>query len=201
MSLPLSFRTRSVASLAIGLAGVAAATAMISADVDELTRRSDAVVRGTVQRAESRWSADGRRILTDVEISVAEALKGSPGKRVIVQQPGGVVGDIGQKVSGQASFQVGEEVVVFLGRHGDQRYQVTGMAQGKFRVERSSDGTAAFAVPEPMSEALLLDPATGQEVQSTHRAVPLDDLRERIRKAAAARREGAPEPGPAKERR
>lgn len=158
----------------------AGATSVIGVDLDQLTRQSDVVVHGTVKGKESRWSGDGRRILTDVQIEVRESFKGSPARTVTVQQPGGVVGDIGQRVDGLATFDVGEEVVVFLERWGTQRFQVTAAAQGKFRVERSSDGTRVFAVPDRNADADLVD-AAGRATGSRLQTLDLSELRDRVR--------------------
>jgi hypothetical protein len=178
---------RSLALLALLCALPAGATSLLRVEVPELSRKADAVVRGTVRRVESRWSADGRRIVTDVEIQVAETLKGAPGSTVLVTQPGGRVGDIGQRVSGLASFAQGEEVVVFLQRRGKSAFSVRGMAQGKFQVRRSPDGKAVLAVPESTGDARLVDPATGKETAATQRSLPLESLRATVRAAAAGK--------------
>src|SRR5262249_53345560 len=133
------------AALALSVAAPAMATTMLAQDVAALTCSSDAVVRGKVKKVESRWTGDHRQMVTDVTIDVDEFIKGKGNKTVQITQPGGEVEGIGQKVSGLASFTPGEEVVVFLARQGSDRFMVTGMAQGKFRVERSSDNKAAFA--------------------------------------------------------
>lgn len=171
---------RALALLAAVLCLPAGATSVLGVDLDQLARQSDAVVHGTVKAKESRWSGDGRRILTDVQIEVRESFKGSPARTVTVQQPGGVVGDIGQRVDGLATFEVGEEVVVFLERWGSQRFQVTAAAQGKFRVERSSDGTRAFAVPDRNADADLVD-AAGRATRSRLQSLELSELRDRVR--------------------
>jgi hypothetical protein len=160
----------------------ASATTMLRADLPELTRSSDTIVHGTVRRVESRWSGDGRRILTDVEIQVTETLKGQAGGTVLVTQPGGRVGDIGQRVSGLASFTPGEEVVVFLERRGTRSFRVAGMAQGKYKVQRSEEGTRVLAVPEP-TDALLVDPDTRQPTTSALQALSLAELKASIRTA------------------
>ncbi|MHB8873799.1 MAG: hypothetical protein ACYC8T_08955, partial [Myxococcaceae bacterium] len=134
----------------VALFGTAAgATTLLAMDVPALARGADAIVRGSVVGVTSRWTGDHQRIVTEVQIEVADRLKGTAPQIVTVVQPGGVVGDIGQRVSGLASFAEGEEVVVFLERRAGGTFLVEGMAQGKFRVERSSDGKAAYAVPEP----------------------------------------------------
>ena len=157
---------------------------MIRQDVADLSRVADLVVRGTVLRTESRWSSDRRTIFTEVEIQVAETLKGSARKSVVIRERGGIVGNIGQRVDGVASFQQGEEVVVFLARRPDDSFVVEGMAQGKFRVERSSDGRSAFAMREDV-DARVLDPATGQPAAVDRRPRTLEELRGEIRGALA----------------
>lgn len=175
------------AALALLLALPALATTLLRLDLDTLTRDADAVVRGRVVRTESRWTGDGMRIVTDVEVEVAEALKGAPGARVTLTQPGGVVGDIGQLAQGVAAFTSGEEVVLFLERRGGgpaAHYRLRGMAQGKFRVERGADG-AAWAVPEALGDAVLLDPRTRAPAASALQRMPLEALRRDVARAAA----------------
>lgn len=168
------------------IAGAVGATTIVRQGVPELSRRADAVVRGTVLRTESRWSGDRRTIFTESEIEVVETLKGSARKTVRVRQPGGVVGKIGQRVDGVASFRQGEEVVVFLARRPDDSFTVQGMGQGKFRVERSSDGKGAFAVPQPI-HARVIDPADSQgaALEASIRPLTLEELRVEIRNALA----------------
>ncbi len=181
MKFPTALRALPPFVLLISLA--ASATTMLRADLPELAHTSDAIVHGTVRRVESRWSGDGRRIVTDVEIQVTEALKGEASSTVLVTQPGGRVGDTGQMVSGLASFSSGEEVVVFLERKGTRAFRVVGMAQGKYKVQRSEDGTRALAVPEPTGDVLLLDPDTREATTSSARTLSLAELKASIRTA------------------
>jgi hypothetical protein len=161
------------------------ATTLLRQDLSALVQSSDLIVHGNVHSMNSRWSSDHRRIVTDVELDVVEALKGSPSSRVTVLQPGGDVGDIGQRVEGLAAFDVGEEVFLFLQRHGTERYRVSGMAQGKFHIERSPAGTA-IAVPERLHGALVLDPITGQPTTPNTQSMDLESLRQAVRTLLSA---------------
>ena len=181
MTLPMALRALLSFVLLFGLS--ASATTMLRADLPELARTADTIVHGTVRRVESRWSGDGRRIVTDVEIQVSEALKGQASGSVLVTQPGGRVGDIGQKVSGLASFTPGEEVVLFLERRGPEAFRVAGMAQGKYQVQRSEDGTRVLAVPESTEDVHLVDPDTRQATASSARTLSLVELKASIRTA------------------
>lgn len=170
---------------ALVLASVAFATTLLAVDVPRLTRDADLIVMGTVRSSSARFSGDGRRVVTDTEIEVSQALKGTPdGAKVTVMQPGGVVGSVGQRVEGTAGFRVGEEVVVFLNRRGNTRFDVTAMAQGKFRVERSSDGSAVYAVPE-VASVRRVDPLTQNETASLLKSMPLQQLKAAIAAALA----------------
>ena len=160
------------------------ATTMLRADLDELVRRSDRVLRARVVKVESHWSGDRTHIVTDTELAVLEDLKGGGATRVTVRQPGGVVGDIGQQVSGLASFRQGEEVVVLLERRGPF-FRVSGMAQGKYRVVRDAKG--AHAVPESLGDTTLIDRQSGQQVSSARPALSLDALRAAVKRVGAER--------------
>lgn len=164
----------------------ASATSMLRVDLPELSRSADVIVHGTVRRLESRWSGDGRRIVTDVELQVTEALKGDASGTLVITQPGGRVGDIGQRVSGLATFTPSEEVVVFLERQGDRDFRVVGLAQGKYSVQRTPgrEGKGeAMAVPEATSETLLVDATTHAPTTSSRRTLPLAELKTAIRAA------------------
>jgi hypothetical protein len=166
-------------------ASSAEATTMLRVETADLARRSELVVRGTVQRIDSHWTGDRRRIVTDIVLQVSAVLKGSPAQTVVIEQQGGLVEGIGQRVEGVASFSAGEEVVVFLERRLGDRYLLTGMAQGKFKVERSSDGRAVYVIPEDLGETLVLDPVTRQPVASRAAAQRLEAL-EKLVKATGA---------------
>lgn len=162
----------------------AAASSVIQADLLQLTASSDVIVRGQVKKIESRWTGDGR-IVTDSTIEVVETLKGTQRRTVVIQQPGGVVGDLGQHVSGLATFQQNEEVVVFLEKAGPH-YAITGLSQGKYRVERSTDGRSVFAV-SAATESRLIDRETGQAVEPRVQPILLETLRRRVKHAVRLR--------------
>lgn len=179
----MTCRTRWIALAAATIATVGSATTLLAMDVAALTKSSEVVVRGYVLKVEPRWTTDRSRIITDATIEISETWKGATGaKTLVAMQPGGEIGEIGQRVEGVASFEPGEEVVLFLEPRGD-RFTVTGMAQGKFRLERSSDGKVTFARPERAGEAVLLDPVTRQPVARAERVLTVEQLKAQVRAA------------------
>jgi hypothetical protein len=120
------------------------ASISLALDLRQLTQDSSLVVRGTVKKTKAMWS--GKRIVTEVTLSVSSSLKGSPGAEVTLYTPGGVVDDIGMKVSGAPTFKEKEEVLVFLqARKGN--YSVLGLGQGKYNITVDASGKK-IATPE-----------------------------------------------------
>jgi hypothetical protein len=153
-------------------ASSAAAAVVQETTVEEVARTSEAVVRGTVEKLSSRWSKDGRRILTDVEIAVHSTLKGAAPARVHVVVPGGRVGAIAQRVDAAPVFAEREDVIVFLGRRG-ARWRVAGLALGKFRV----DGATARPGLDDVRVARRATPAGERAVGE----IPVAELERRVR--------------------
>src|SRR5262249_49713828 len=125
-------------------------------------------------------------ITTRVVIEVTDVLKGAPAKTITLVEPGGQVGDIAQRVDGVAEFVPGEEVMVFLDRRGGDICGVNGMAQGKFRVERSSGRTLTSAVPAPTASAEIIDPTTGLARRPPSKPQELKAFRKEVKAALKA---------------
>jgi hypothetical protein len=137
-------------ALALGLSllaapGPARGATVLRLSFEELTQKSDAVVRGRVVGSTAKLNAAAGRISTFTDVQVTEAIKGTPGKRITVRQPGGEVGGIGQAVAGAARFAPGEEVVLFLQRAPDDAtvFHVLSMSAGKVRLEKRLDSVRA----------------------------------------------------------
>jgi hypothetical protein len=172
------------------VANAAFATTLIKADLGQLTRSSDAVVIGKVNAVQSRFSSDGLKIITDAEIQVSQTLKGQVEGTIVVMQPGGEVGEVGQHVAGTARFAAGEQVAVFLEKRGT-RFFVTGMVQGKFKVEKSPDGKT-WVVPPREVDADLVDPLTRQQVSAETSPMQLEVFVQKVVTAAGQMAPAAP---------
>ena len=104
-------------------------------------------MHGRVVAIESSWDAAADTIYTHVTLDVVRAwgLPGSPA-RIVVKQLGGVVGDIAFVVGGQARFEIGEEVMLFLDvRPRDRTLSVSGLESGKWTLTASTDPRQAMA--------------------------------------------------------
>jgi hypothetical protein len=101
--------------------------------LEELAEKADMIVLGTVIQLESAWNAKYTAIHTDVTLAVERVLAGPAEQEVTLQVAGGSVRGIGMRTSHDATFQVGERVIVFLDRRAVPS-TVVGMQQGKFAV-------------------------------------------------------------------
>jgi hypothetical protein len=171
-----------VLTVAASLASLTLGTTQVAADLTTLSQGADAIVRATVKESHARKTQDGMRIITDTTLTVSESLKGDAKTEVIVMQPGGVVGEIGQRVEGAATFKPGEEVVLFLEKKGD-RFSVLGMSQGKFTLEKAQDGKATFAIPNAERAGMLVDPETHQPIASPLVTLELEKLKTEIQQS------------------
>jgi Matrixin len=161
-------------------ASVAWSATAISMDVPALTRASDQVVHGQVLRTHPHWSPRTGRILTEVELSVVESLKGPMEPRIVnVLLPGGTVGDVHQRISGAPRLEPGEEVIAFL-RRGAGGPRIVGLSQGIFRVVRPDNGGGARAMAVLSEDLRLLDPVSLQPVPSVSRTMGLQLLRAQV---------------------
>lgn len=142
----MSIRVIAVTSVLL-LSAAARATVMEPLDTETMVRRANqGIVLGTVEGSVSRWTADHNRIYTEVTVRIDRAYKGAfkAGDKVVVQREGGSVDGIGMRVYGAASFQPGEQALLFLERRAQATF-VVGMAQGKLTVSRTPDGALMVA--------------------------------------------------------
>jgi len=125
------------------------ATTFIQRPFAEHVQKAPQLIRGTVEKIESDWGTDSqgtRRIYTFIQILVSEVLKGDaqsirPDTRLTIRELGGEKDGVGLMISGTASFQLGEEVVVFVSRESndDRSYDLSGLMMGKLEVQRDPD--------------------------------------------------------------
>jgi hypothetical protein len=147
--------------------------------VETLTRQSDAVVRAKVEKQKSYWTADGRRIYTLVTLSRSAVWKGAVPERLVVQVPGGQVGDLVQRVDAAPTFSDAGEVVLFLARGAGGRWKVREMGLGKFAVQEGQAHPSAGSIEFTKGDV----PAGERLVES----MSLQELKSRVKAAAGSR--------------
>lgn len=131
----------------------ARATTLVRLGLEQLSQASTEIVRGRVISQESRWNQDHTQIVTFTTLEVQDAMKGHPPATVVIEQPGGTVGNIRVRVAGTALFKTQEDYVLFLEPSASpSQYLLVGMVQGCYPIVR--------------------DPMTHEE----HVAVPLSNL-------------------------
>lgn len=179
----LDFMVRVAAVLAASLLALALQPPRVSAsvamalDLAGLVQRADAIVVGTTTSRRSRW--EGRRIVTDVTLSVERALAGraASGGELALTYLGGEVGDVGMRVTGMPHFRVGGRCLLFgEDAPAGPSMRPVGMSQGVMPVRRRDGrdvvlpGGAGLALVQRSGGGLAPAPAA-----LTH-ARPLDEV-------------------------
>lgn len=185
------------------LSGIAGATVMVPVTVEEMTKEAGLVARAKVLAKSAEWDQDHKRIYTHTTLEVVDAVLGKApeGGKILVRSLGGERDGVGMRVAGTPSFELGEEVLLFLraDRIVPGAFRVIGMAQGKYRLVREAKGRwmaepslegIAFAKKGP-DGVLRVD----ESEASPSGRVPWLELRARIVKAAGAA-SASPSPSP-----
>ena len=153
--------------------------------IEELSRKADLVVLGTVQNKSSHRDAEGR-IYTRIELQVSEAWKGVvSGTTLTIYQGGGTVGNERVEVSGEAEYGIGEEVVAFLVLNPRGQPITLALAQGKFHVwlDKQTGEKLAHNVfhgtPELTRKPTELAP--GAAGQKKPQRLKLNDLQQKVK--------------------
>lgn len=126
-----------------GIPNVGRASSLVAMDLTALSQKADRILVGTVEKSEAHFlSPNSKYIVTDVTVRSERNLLGVPeGTTMVVRHLGGVVGELGQRVFGEASYRVGEQVLLFAAQRQGSFYTL-GMAQGALHVYRDSSGIA-----------------------------------------------------------
>ena len=123
------------ALLSIGLfVSSASATVMKYAGLERLIEISDTIVHAEVVSQKTYFDKEQKRVVTDTTLGVKRAFLGDVGEKVTIQQWGGVHNGQSHFIPGDARFEAGEEVFVFL-HNGDGVVALSALGQAKFSVE------------------------------------------------------------------
>lgn len=140
----------------------AGASTSVALSVRELASTSDAIVRVTQIAKTSAWE-DGR-IVTTSKVRVDRVVAGTPpGSELSIRTLGGVVGELGQYVEGEADLAPGEQAVLFVAplrasaSATTATMRVVGRAQGRWSITRDARATDAREVVRVRSPGKLVE--------------------------------------------
>lgn len=166
----------------VSLALPAAGATLEKLTLDEMARKSTAIVRARIEG--SRAVQRGALIYTLTRVSVIENWKGPERSSIEVATPGGALGAVRQEFSGAPALEPGAEYVLFLWTGRSGLTHVIGLSQGVFRLSRDEDGK--LVVHRPASAAVMLDPGSGRPIQDQSLTLALSELRRRVERAMGA---------------
>lgn len=167
-----------VSALVLGFVLEAATLQRLS--LDEMTRKSTAIVRARVTG--SYAAPAGRTIYTHYRVQVSDRWKGDGGAALDVVLPGGAAGGVRQTFPGTPVLAAGKEYLLFLWTGKSGLTHVIGLSQGIFELKPGSDGQLTALRGAPTE--LMVDSA-GRPVRESALTMRFSDLRQRVRLALA----------------
>jgi hypothetical protein len=121
------------------MTNVASGTVVEPLTVTDLAAESSHVVRAHII---ARYVLPERgprgEIYTRIELDVHEYILGMGPAEITIQQLGGQLGELTMVLSGNATLEPGQEMVLFLDHSPEHElYYIVGLAQGAFTIDRS----------------------------------------------------------------
>lgn len=97
-------------------AGGAGALIAECGERDYVTRMSDYIIEGKIEKVEAAWNQDKSQILTRTDLTIEKYVKGEPfpQNKLQIVTPGGTVGEISQWVEDQPIFHEGKRVRIYF---------------------------------------------------------------------------------------
>jgi hypothetical protein len=164
----------------------AQATTLVRMTLEQLSQASSAIIRGRVVSQESRWNPEHTRIMTFTTIALVQTLKGHPPSTLVIEQPGGKVGEIHVFVAGTVRFHLQTDYVLFLepSSADSSRFLLVGMVQGACRIYRDA-ATGQECVILPLGFLSRAAQRTGPGSTVAGPTLPLSELRQQLATALA----------------
>lgn len=156
-----------VACLALALPTVAFGAVMTYMNLGDLVQDSNVVVRGEVEQQQTFRDSERGAVFTHTTIDVSTTYLGDDRESVTIEQWGGTYRGRTHRIPGDAQFEQGQEVVVFLSENHDDSdgpMYLSGLAQSKFEVVRGAraSGDSAMVVRD-LSEIAVVERRDGQK--------------------------------------
>jgi hypothetical protein len=140
----------SIALAAASTAGAATTTTAASpASIGDLARGADTVILGSVTQKQAHW--EGKKIVTEYQVTVRRTFKGDDAESLTVVEPGGEVEQpfpVAMRVEGVPDLEAGGDVVLFLKRDANGALSVFGLSQGAIAVQTTDKPDARFVIRE-----------------------------------------------------
>lgn len=166
--------------------------------IEELARESSRVVRVKIVGQSVHWTDNHEGIYTEVEAQVLGDIKGVPaqGRRLTIMQAGGEIDGVSLDWTGRPTFQVGQDLVLFLQPYddatpSDARLLVVGGKQGRMRVKQNGQGGSPLMVERDLAGVLDAPFIAGDEPKGPARRrdlISFDELRRRVESAGGRNR-------------
>lgn len=137
---------------ALSFATAASATVMRYADIPTLVDISNVIVQGKVVSETFLTEPDTGHTVTRTELQVTRTFFGPAQEKIVFQQWGGIKDGKTSGVPGDARFEKGEEVILFL--HTATKAPglfLSAMGQSKYKVVRNDQGTQVWRSLDDMS--------------------------------------------------
>jgi hypothetical protein len=166
---------------AVLLAASAFASTLQRMSLDQLSEASTEVIRGHVVSQETLWNPAHTRIYTYTTLAVEQTYKGNPASTLIVQQPGGTIGNVHVFVAGTIQFRLQAGYVLFLERSAadPSKFLPVGMMQGAYRIYRDAT-TQEERLILPLGSLTRGAPASGAASTIAGPAVPVRQFQREI---------------------
>lgn len=108
---------------------------MLHMPMEELARKADTIVLGTVAQQVAAWNEHHTAIYSDITVVVEHTIAGTPSVEVTFRSAGGIVDGVGMRTSNDPIFVDGERLVIFLDTTVTPA-TVVGLHQGKYTVSQ-----------------------------------------------------------------
>jgi hypothetical protein len=170
-----------VVFVAVFWAASASATTLLRMSLDQLAQASTEIIRGHVVSQETLWNPAHTRIYTYTTVAVDHTYKGSLASTLVIQQPGGTVGNVHVFVAGTIQFHSQAGYVLFLERSAEDpsKFLPVGMMQGAYRIYRDA-ATQEERLILPLGSLTRGTPASGAGSTIAGPAVPVPQFQREI---------------------
>jgi len=164
---------------------LALATQVQALSMRQLVENADVIVVATVIEQQAHYD-DLDRIVTDSTVRIEDTLYGPTSETLVVRHIGGVVGELGLTVAGEAAYPDGARMLLFLRPFDSGDVGIVmrpvGMSQGEMPIvgEMVLPGAAGVTVVARTTSGQLL-PAPAALMTPMHRDELLAQVRDLVR--------------------